>query len=187
MTQPDYEQKKCECLQDFCKEHGFIETADVKGIFGYAFDRAHALGKLQASCGQVKETITQEEIEKMADKFADEIRIPASLPGVMVPFINGLAHDAYLQGAQDFLGKQDAQLLNNPKQLDADTVIQGWVARDGNGELYIYSKKPNRTEWNRCWAQGGSFLQLLPNLLPDLTWESDPIEVEIIIKRKENG
>ena len=45
MTQTEYDKAKQECLSDFCKEHGFIETADVKGIFGYAFDRAYALGK----------------------------------------------------------------------------------------------------------------------------------------------
>ena len=123
MTQTEYAKAKQGCLSDFCKEHGFIETADVKGIFGYAFDRAYALGKQFGNSEQVN-------VEKAAERYADEIRIPASIPGVMVPFINGLAHDAYLQGAQDCLGK---------KEKDAeDTVISGWVARDFDGDVFLY-------------------------------------------------
>lgn len=53
MTQTEYAKAKQECLSDFCKEHGFIETADVKGIFGYAFDRAYALGKQEKDANTV--------------------------------------------------------------------------------------------------------------------------------------
>lgn len=76
-----------------------------------------------------------------------------------------------------------AYALGKQEKDAEDAVIQGWVARDGNGELYIYSKKPNRTQWLR-WAEGSNFLPLLPDLFPDLTWESEPEPVEIIIKRK---
>lgn len=64
--------------------------------------------------GKQTETITQEEIEKAAEKYADEIKIPVSFPGVMVPFFKGLAHDSYMQGAQDFLGKQDNVATSEP-------------------------------------------------------------------------
>lgn len=166
MTQTEYAKAKQECLSDFCKEHGFIETADVKGIFGYAFDRAYALGKQFGNSEQVN-------VEKAAERYADEIRIPASIPGVMVPFINGLAHDAYLQGAQDCLGK---------KEKDAeDTVISGWVARDEGGFLGLYSWQPKRSDV--AWI-GDSCMVLPINTFPDLTWESEPEPVEIIIKRK---
>ena len=84
------------------------------------------------------------------------------------------------------LGQQDAQLLNNPKQLDADTVIQGWVARDSNSDLFIYNDKPKRgTRWDDTGIWYGKYItELASNLFPDLTWESEPQEVEIIIKRK---
>lgn len=69
--------------------------------------------------------------------------------------------------------------------LDAeDTVICGWVARDNNGKLYIYSDKPERYNKGLRWVMGYAFLPLSSDLFPDLTWEDDPIEVEIIIKRK---
>lgn len=62
-----------------------------------------------------------------------------------------------------------------------DTVIQGWVARDCDGDVFLYQNEPDRNEmfWN------GYMMHSLPiDSFPDLTWESDPIEVEIILKRK---
>lgn len=140
-------------------------------VFDKIFDRAYALGK-------ETETITQEEIEKAAEEFADKIRIPASIPGVMVPFINGIAHDAYLQGAQDCLGKQESK---------QETVIQGWAARDGDENLFMYSVKPERNEALQVWMGRCADCDLCNSLLPNLTWDSDPIKVELIITRKKNG
>lgn len=71
------------------------------------------------------------------------------------------------------------------QEKDADTVIQGWVARDKDGALQLWESKPQRN--NITWDEWGMAkgLMLLPDeLFPDLTWESDPEPVEIIIKRK---
>ena len=61
---------------------------------------------------------------------------------------------------------------------DADTVIQGWVARDLNGDVFLYENNPERgyDEWLGRISSEFDFQQL--------RWESDPIEVELIIKRK---
>ncbi len=68
--------------------------------------------------------------------------------------------------------------------VDAEgTVISGWVARDGNGNLWTYTHKPIRSE-NPYWLGEVADFTLTNDVLPDLTWESDPIEVEIRIKRK---
>lgn len=84
------------------------------------------------------------------------------------------------------LGKQE-------KEKDTDTVIQGWVCRDKkDNALNLHAEKPYRTQsgydvydepdwWESDCA---SFLPLDNSLFPDLTWESEPQEVEIIIKRK---
>lgn len=89
------------------------------------------------------------------------------------------------------LGQQDAQLLNNPKQLDADTVIQGWVARDSHGGfLFVFNQKPSRhynpKEYDgSIWvAPNKNMLELDEKLFPYLKSTDDPIEVEITIKRK---
>lgn len=69
--------------------------------------------------------------------------------------------------------------------VDAEeTVIQGWVARDYDGDVFLYQNEPDRNEiaWN------GYMMHSLPiDSFPDLTWESEPEPVEIIIKRKKNG
>lgn len=69
--------------------------------------------------------------------------------------------------------------------FDADTVIQGWVARDVNPKgLCLYTEKPERIgdAWYTLDVEETAVL--IPSLFPDLTWESEPLEVEIQIKRK---
>lgn len=223
MNNQEYEQKKRECWEEFIGNDGF-PTETMRQCFNYAFDRAYVLGKQFGNSEQV-------DAEKAAKRYADEIRIPASIPGVMVSFINGLAHDAYLQGAQDFLGKpietitqeeiekaaeafttppignggmftreqvkellvKFAQLFPGKQENDADTVIQGWVARDErHNALNLHAEKPYRAmsgyriDSKRDWwdSECASFLPLDKNLFPDLTWESEPEQVEIQIKRK---
>lgn len=79
---------------------------------------------------------------------------------------------AFEAGANLFLGKQEK---------DTDTVLQGWVARDKDGEIYLYEDKP--VQCSDEWAG-----RLHPEFdFQKLRWPSDPIEVEIIIKRKKNG
>lgn len=74
-----------------------------------------------------------------------------------------------------------------------DTVIQGWVCRDKKDNcLNLHAEEPYRTysHYNTDdkpdWWESDcvSFLPLDPKLFPDLTWESEPEPVEIIIKRK---
>lgn len=172
MTQPEYEQKKRECWEEFCRANpSHNKSIFARKVFAFAFDRAYALGKQFGDSEQV-------DVEKAAERYADEIRIPASIPGVMVPFINGLAHDAYLQGAQDFLGKQESK---------QETVISGWVARDWNCHLNLFTHKPMRDSVIRWWDGEYADINLPSSLFPDLTWDSDPEPVEIIIKRKKKN
>lgn len=72
---------------------------------------------------------------------------------------------------------------------DADTVICGWVARDDGErwherELHLFTRnKPERRKLMGDWM-GRPSMTLDSNLFPDLTWDGDPIEVELKIKRK---
>lgn len=113
MTQLEYEQKKLECWEEFCGEHLFDPHNIVtQGIFGYAFDRAYALGR-------EKETITQEDVEKAAGEYVYErqkIRHYAKRDedATMRDFDKTIkAWDAYdmeqafESGANLFLGKQE--------------------------------------------------------------------------------
>lgn len=155
MTQPEYEHKKRECWEEFT-------TMPLYKAFNYAFDRAYALGR-------EKETIMQGQIEKAAKEHADELRVSSAIPGALVPMLHDIAKSSYLQGAQDFIGKQEK---------DAETVICGWVARDMDGEIFLYENKPERgyNEWLGGISSEFDFQKL--------KWSSDPIEVELTIKRK---
>lgn len=68
--------------------------------------------------------------------------------------------------------------------MNKDIIIQGWMARDRNNDIFVFKNKPYRSDYE--WYGDG--LVTLPfNLFPDLTWDSEPQECEIIIKRKKNG
>lgn len=120
MTQQEYEQKKRECWENV--KFALRAPNTAREVFEFIFDRAYALGK-------EKETITQEEIEEAAEKYADPSRTWAS--GAETQEIK----DAFKAGANFALGKQEK---------DADTVISGWVARDEDGQLplFVASDKP---------------------------------------------
>lgn len=165
MNNQDYEQKKRECWENV--KFALRAPNTAREVFEFIFDRAYALGK-------EKETITQEEIEEAAEKYADPSRTWAS--GAETQEIK----DAFKAGANFALGKQEK---------DADTVIQGWVARDEVAiRPALYTFKPLRQKKgfkNGYWEYGMQIgLSLDPNLFPDLTWDDDPQEVELIIKRK---
>lgn len=67
------------------------------------------------------------------------------------------------------------------QEKDADTVISGWVARDMDGEIYLYENEPKRgsDEWHGVLHPKFDF--------QNVRWSNDPIEVEIIIKRKKGS
>ena len=52
------------------------------------------------------------------------------------------------------------------------------VARDKNGFLFAYEDKPTRRDNQREWL--GRFLTSMKNsYFPNLTWEDEPIEIEL--------
>lgn len=175
MTQQEYEQKKAECWHEYFssdKQLTTIHEHEVsKDAFYIAFDRAYALGKQKVA-------VSQEEIRKAADSYATDAYYPAPDYGWYESDdeqMREVLENTFKAGANFSLGKQEK---------DADTVIQGWVARDCDGDVFLYQNEPDRNEiaWN------GYMMHSLPiDSFPDLTWESEPIKCEIIIKRKKNG
>lgn len=109
MTQTEYEQKKQECWEEF-KNAAFNGNTSYStcSALDFAFDRAYALGKQ-------KEAITQGQIEKAAEEHADELRVSSAIHGALVPMLHDIAKSSYLQGAQDFIGKQEKD-AEKPKE-----------------------------------------------------------------------
>lgn len=54
-----------------------------------------------------------------------------------------------------------------------------WVARDNNGELYLYNEKPECYNDSKVWFACGICAKLDNNLFPDLTFEDEPLEAEL--------
>lgn len=54
-----------------------------------------------------------------------------------------------------------------------------WVARDGNGKLYLYNEKPKYYNNLEVWFAGRICAKLYNNIFHDLTWKDEPIEVEL--------
>lgn len=94
MTLQEYEQNKRECFVKFCKDNGIDQEVNI-GIFDafdQIFDRAYALGKQ-------KETITQEEVEKVAEDYAYDVGDS--------DWERLIIRDAFVDGANYALGKQE--------------------------------------------------------------------------------
>jgi hypothetical protein len=64
--------------------------------------------------------------------------------------------------------------------------IKGWAVKDPDGTLFIGNNKPRRLggepEYD-MWVDLGEFMKIPNEMLPNITWDSDPIEVELLIRR----
>lgn len=61
-----------------------------------------------------------------------------------------------------------------------------WVARDeGAKRCYLFAHKPKR--WTYFWSDGKSDNKILldGDMFPNLKWEDDPIEVNLVIVKEE--
>lgn len=171
MTQQECDKAKQEYWEEF-KQLGGQGWESKKYIFDFAFDRAYALGK------QTK-AIIQEEIEKTAKKYAEKTMEDVYSEEWDSEYVQDLIESAWYDGVNFALGKQEKNA--------EETVIQGWVARDKNGDLVCCAgSKPFKEENIPFWKVNfRNFIECIHNdLFPDLTWDNDPIEVELIIKRK---
>lgn len=59
-----------------------------------------------------------------------------------------------------------------------------WIARDECGDLFLYEFKPTKRKIEGTWYDwddGDRFgiIQLDKSLFPDLSWDNEPIEVEL--------
>ena len=68
------------------------------------------------------------------------------------------------------------------------------MARDKDGELTLFSNKPHRCKevgWDNesldivSMYEFTDMMILNPNMFPHLTWENEPIKVELTLKKKD--
>ncbi len=81
----------------------------------------------------------------------------------------------------------------NTNETQALPAIRGWIARDSKiegGNISLYQTMPHRKEYkstdyiNFVWLSGwGGKITLPGSMFPEVTWEDEPVEVEIQIKK----
>lgn len=77
-------------------------------------------------------------------------------------------------------------ILCAKEEEQKECSISGWVVRDEDGDLTVFSDKPIREKF----ADGISFWcgeeprGLNPTLFPQITWESEPVECEMTLRLK---
>lgn len=178
---------KCEDLPNCLKKTLLASNTEyAEEVIRWLLSRYNLVEKSAYDLGKQKETITQEEIENEAVDYAfgENKKRPDARPDTAPEYACEDLIDAFKVGANFALGKQEK---------DADTVIQGWVCRDKkDNALNLHAEKPYRAQsgydvydepdwWESDCA---SFLPLDKSLFPDLIWSDEPLEVEIILKRK---
>lgn len=76
--------------------------------------------------------------------------------------------------------------LDNIAKRIKECVINGWVSRDKDGGLTLFSEKPNRDVFQQgegFWC-GDCPRELDPTLFPQITWYSEPVECEMTLRLK---
>lgn len=82
---------------------------------------------------------------------------------------------------------------NNNNTPQNETTIKGWVCCDSTGDLLLSQGKPSIETFDDgslagCsdWYSPDGFLRIeRDDSFPSITWESEPVEVELTIKIKE--
>ncbi len=78
-------------------------------------------------------------------------------------------------------GEYQAEELDCNIPAPEKAVIEGWVARDRNGDLSLYRTYPERQEKLGYWRDGDGESELPKGSFPSITWESEPCKARIEI------
>ena len=83
--------------------------------------------------------------------------------------LNKGARDAYQRACEEYESLQK---------------IHGWVARDYAFRwLCLYNEKPVRCDRQWLDKNEAGYIDLDPKLFPEITWRSEPVEVEFLIRK----
>jgi len=54
-----------------------------------------------------------------------------------------------------------------------------WIARDRDGELYLYNEEPERKELSGEFLPPKGVMLIDKNSHPEITWENSPQQIEV--------
>ena len=85
--------------------------------------------------------------------------------------------------AHHFVNWQKAQMENTVEEYKSLPKMHVWITRNKNGFLGGYPKTPSYNVKYGVWECGEFSIKLDPKLFPELTEESEPIEVDLLIRK----
>lgn len=62
-----------------------------------------------------------------------------------------------------------------------------YISRDADGELHLNYDKPTKHGGIMWINQRSDFMELYPEDYPEVTFENSPMEVELVIKKKDGN
>lgn len=63
-----------------------------------------------------------------------------------------------------------------------------WAAVDKTGRFYAHPEKPIRYKHSGLWHNDKEFYHFLGlDFIHGMTWEDEPVEIDVIFKPKKNG
>lgn len=133
------------------------------------------------------------ELEALLTEFAEKLKEPASedLEKTSEEYAyTNWESDDYHEGASegkpfDAIGHTQKCFIDGAQwqreQMMKD-AIEGYVARDECGDIAIFSNKPHRDLGLGMWTPArNAFLFPRKDEYPDVTWDSEPQKVKVII------
>lgn len=76
----------------------------------------------------------------------------------------------------------DIQASKDTTDKEQHPTAKIWVARDKTGDLFAYTKEPERGEC--VWlSKDDVYIHIPGNYFPNLRWEDNPMEAEMTIKQ----
>lgn len=129
MTQSEYEQKRAECGEEFCRANpSHNKSIFARKVFDFAFDRAYALGKETV-------TITQKDIDGAAVEYAASLS-ECGMYDKETPATKEDMKYTFKAGVKFALGKQEK---------DADTVT---IEKEEYDKLCKYRRYAANWYWD---------------------------------------
>ena len=101
------------------------------------------------------------------------------------PELDNTRFDMALQNS--YINSSRQGYIKACEEYESLPKVRGWVARDKYGSLNLFGDKPTRFEDDTFGnIKGSGMIFLNDELLPEVTWESEPVEVELLIRKVES-
>ena len=98
------------------------------------------------------------------------------------------------KGCEDIILEEKTRCLREiqivKEKYESLPKIRGWVARDKDGTLAFHTgaapvRMKEFSSRKEIWDNFGSGMNISKSMFPEILWESDPVEVELLIRKIE--